>query len=34
MCLLIDVPMPSDRNVIKKEAEEKLKCKNMSIEIQ
>jgi hypothetical protein len=33
-CLLIDVAIPSDKNVIQKEAENKLKCKNLSIEIQ
>jgi hypothetical protein len=33
-CLLIDVAIPSDKNVIQKEAEKKLKCKNLSIEIQ
>jgi hypothetical protein len=32
--LLTDVPIPSDRNVIQKEAEKKLKYKNLSIEIQ
>jgi hypothetical protein len=26
-CLLIDVAIPSDKNVIQKEAEKKLKCK-------
>jgi hypothetical protein len=31
---LIDVAIPSDKNVIKKEAEKKLKYKNLSIEIQ
>jgi hypothetical protein len=31
---LIDVAIPSDRNVIQKEAENKLKYKNLSIEIQ
>jgi hypothetical protein len=30
-CLLIDVAIPSDKNVIKKEAEKKLKYKNLSI---
>jgi hypothetical protein len=34
ICLLIDVGMPSDRNVIQKESEKKLKYKNLSIEIQ
>jgi hypothetical protein len=33
-CLLIDVEIPSDKNVIQKEAEKKLKYKNLSIEIQ
>jgi hypothetical protein len=33
-CLLIDVAIPSDKNVIQKEAENKLKYKNLSIEIQ
>jgi hypothetical protein len=33
-CLLIDVTIPSDKNVIQKEAENKLKYKNLSIEIQ
>jgi hypothetical protein len=32
-CLLIDVAIPSDKNVIQKEAEKK-KYKNLSIEIQ
>jgi hypothetical protein len=31
---LNDVSIPSDRNVIQKEAEKKLKYKNLSIEIQ
>jgi hypothetical protein len=31
---LIDVAMPSDKNVIQKKAEKKLKYKNLSIEIQ
>jgi hypothetical protein len=31
--LLIDVAIPSDKNVIQKEAEKKLKYKNLSIEI-
>jgi hypothetical protein len=31
---LIDVVIPSDKNVIQKEAENKLKYKNVSIEIQ
>jgi hypothetical protein len=34
ICLLIDVAIPSDRNVIQKESENKLKYKNLSIEIQ
>jgi hypothetical protein len=29
-CLLIDVAIPSDKNVIQKEAEKKLKYKNLS----
>jgi hypothetical protein len=33
-CLLTDVAIPSDKNVIQKEAEKKLKYKNLSIEIQ
>jgi hypothetical protein len=33
-CLLIDVAIPSEKNVIQKEAEKKLKYKNLSIEIQ
>jgi hypothetical protein len=33
-CLLIDVAIPSDKDVIKKEAEKKLNYKNLSIEIQ
>jgi hypothetical protein len=32
--LLVDVAIPSDRNVIQKESEKKLKYKNLSIEIQ
>jgi hypothetical protein len=32
--LLIDVAIPSDRNVIQKESENKLKYNNLSIEIQ
>jgi hypothetical protein len=31
--LLIDVAVPSDRNVIQKESKKKLKYKNLSIEI-
>jgi hypothetical protein len=34
ICLLIDVAIPSDRNVIQKESEKKLKYKNSSVEIQ
>jgi hypothetical protein len=30
-CLLIDVAIPSDKSVIQKEAEKKLKYKNLSI---
>jgi len=33
-CMLIDVAIPGDRNVIKKEAEKILKCKDLTIEIQ
>jgi hypothetical protein len=33
-CLLIDVAIPSDKSAIQKEAENKLKYKNLSIEIQ
>jgi hypothetical protein len=33
-CLLIDVAIPSDKNVIQKEAEKKLKYKDLSIDIQ
>jgi hypothetical protein len=33
-CLLIDVTIPSDKNVVQKEAEKILKYKNLSIEIQ
>jgi hypothetical protein len=32
--LLIDVSIPSDRNIVQKEAENKLKYKHLSIEIQ
>jgi hypothetical protein len=32
-CLLIDVAIPSDKNVTQKEAEKKLKYKNLSIKI-
>jgi hypothetical protein len=34
ICLLIDVAIPSDMNVIQKESEKKLKYKYLSIEIQ
>jgi hypothetical protein len=34
ICLLIDISVPSDRNVIQKESEKKLKYKKLSIEIQ
>jgi hypothetical protein len=33
-CMLIDVAVSGDRNVIKKEAEKILKCKDLTIEIQ
>jgi hypothetical protein len=33
-CLLIDVAIPSDKNIIRKEAEKKLKYTNLSREIQ
>ena len=33
-CMLIGVAIPGDRNVIKKEAEMTLKCKDLIIEIQ
>jgi hypothetical protein len=33
-CLLIDVAVPSNKNIKQKEAEKKLKYKNLSIEIQ
>jgi hypothetical protein len=33
-CMLIDVAIPGDRNVIRKEAEEILKCKYVTVEIQ
>jgi hypothetical protein len=33
-CMLIDVAIPGDRNVIKKEAEKILKYKDLAIEIQ
>jgi hypothetical protein len=31
LCLLLDVAIPSDRNVIQREAEKKLKYTNVSI---
>jgi hypothetical protein len=34
ICLPIDVAIPSDRNIIQKESENKLKYKNLSIDIQ
>jgi hypothetical protein len=34
ICLLIDVAIRSDRNVIRNESKKKLKYKNLSIEIQ
>jgi len=33
-CILIDVAIPSDRNVVQKEAEKKLKYRSLCIEIQ
>ena len=33
-CTLIDVAIPAERNVVQKEAEKKLKYKNLRIEIQ
>ena len=33
-CILIDVEISEDRNVIKKEVEKILKCKKLTIEIQ
>ena len=33
-CMIIDVAIPGDRNVIKKEAEKILKYKDLTIEIQ
>jgi hypothetical protein len=33
-CMLIDVVIPGDRNMIKKKVEKILKCKNLTIEIQ
>ena len=32
-CTLIDVAIPADRNVVRKEAEKKLKYKSLGIEI-
>jgi hypothetical protein len=32
-CMLLDVAISGDRNVIKKEAEKILKCKDLTIEI-
>jgi hypothetical protein len=32
-CILVDVAIPGDRSVIKKEAEKVLKCKDLTIEI-
>jgi hypothetical protein len=34
ICLLIDVAIPSDRNVMQKQTETKLKYKNLSIKTQ
>jgi hypothetical protein len=34
ICLLIDVAIPLDRNIIQKDSKKKLKYKNLSIEIQ
>jgi hypothetical protein len=33
-CILIDVAIPAERNVMQKEAEKKLKYKSLCIEIQ
>jgi hypothetical protein len=33
-CMLIDIAIPGDKNMIKKEAENILKCKHLIIEIQ
>ena len=33
-CTLIDVAIPADRNVVQKEAEEKLKYRSLGIEVQ
>jgi hypothetical protein len=33
-CTLIDMAIPADRNVVQKEAEKKLKCKSLGIEVQ
>jgi 23S rRNA pseudoU1915 N3-methylase RlmH len=32
-CTLIDVAIPADRNVVQREAEKRLKCKSLCIEI-
>ena len=34
MCTLIDLTIPADRNVVQTEAEKKLKCKSLCVEIQ
>jgi hypothetical protein len=34
VCVLIDAAIPSDRNIIQKESEKKLKYRNLSIDIQ
>jgi len=34
MCILIDVAIPADRNVMQKEADKELKYKRLCIEIQ
>jgi hypothetical protein len=34
ICLLVEAAIPSDKNVIQKEVEKKLKYKNLNIEIQ
>ena len=33
-CILIDVAVPAERNIVQKEAEKKIKCKSLCIEIQ
>jgi len=33
-CTLIDAAIPTDRNVMQKETEKKLKCKSLGIEVQ